>query len=302
MLEGNECVDEVLPGKSAGGGWLVHWRHELRLARQLRRKRFDLALDLTTSDRSAILTRLSGAPVRLGYESFKGFLGRSRLYTHRIQPERQQHIVRKHLRLLEPLGIKVPAPRLEFMVAGRDRQVVEQHLPGGGRILQVHPLSRIPRKNWPAPFLAEVLNVVAAEGWRIVLTGSNDPEEKEWLRDLTSRLAAPALDLSGKFTLRQLGALSAKADCFLGVDTAPMHIAAAMGTPVIAFFGPSSETLWAPWGTKSLVLSRELSCRLPCKDKGCQTIHCLREFTPSMVLPRISEFLRPLSSSPVAKS
>jgi heptosyltransferase-3 len=104
------------------------------------------------------------------------------------------------------------------------------------------------------------------------------------------------IDLSGKTTLKQLGAISELSRFFIGVDSAPMHIAAAVGTPVIAFFGPSSETLWAPWCEKKLIISKDFPCRLPCKNKnGCHTYECITSITPKDVIYKVENFLRSLN-------
>jgi heptosyltransferase III len=293
MLEGNPHVKGTISPPAPGPeGVIRRWKKELQFALEIRRKRFDLVLDLTTSDRSALLSRLSGARTRLGYRSLKGFVGRSRCYTTNVQPARNEHIVRKHLRILRPIGIHESKGRLIFPVAEKDRALVSQLLPHDRPFFQVHPGSRIAKKNWPVAFMSEVVSWMAKRGWLPVVTGSAEAQEKAWIADLCGRVHGEVLDLSGKLTLKQLGAVSERAKCFLGVDTAPMHIAAAVGAPVVALFGPSSERLWAPWCERKLVLSRELDCRLPCKNKhGCQTIHCLREFTPAMIEPELTRFL-----------
>ena len=107
-----------------------------------------------------------------------------------------------------------------------------------------------------------------------------------------ARLKFPALDLSGQLSLQELGALSERARLFVGVDSAPMHIAAAVGAAVIGIFGPSSETLWGPWCEEKLAVSRELGCRLPCQNKrACPHIECLRAMTPAMVIPQVERFM-----------
>lgn len=301
MLAGNTDVNAVLvaPNTSKMTLW-ERWKEELRFARELRRQKFDLAIDLTTSDRSALLTRISGAQVRLGYRSVKGFVGRRKCYTKEVQPVRGEHVVRKHLRILE--GIDVPAKEgpLVLRVSEEERRTVEELMAdqgvgenSGKTIFQVHPVSRIAAKNWPVAFMAETVNAIAQRHeWVPVITGSADAVEKAGIAELRKLLRVEHVDLSGRVTLKELGAVSERAKFFLGVDTAPMHIAAAVGTPVVALFGPSSERLWAPWCERALVLSREeLDCRLPCKNKECETVHCLREFTPAMVLPRIEKVL-----------
>ena len=296
MLVGNGDVSGVMmPPVASKMGLLPRWKAELQFARELRRRKFDLAIDLTTTDRSAVLTRVSGAGVRLGYRSAKGFLGRRRCYTTEVQPVRGEHVVRKHLRILEAIGIRQMDGPLVWRVLEEERRAVNELLrekAEGKKIFQVHPISRIAGKNWPAAFMAETVNWIAGRGWVPVITGSADAQEKAGIAELRAQLRCEHVDLSGKLTLKQLGALSERSEFFFGVDTAPMHIAAAVRAPVVALFGPSSENLWAPWCERSLVLSRtELDCRLPCKNKECTTIHCLREFTPTMVFPRIEAFL-----------
>jgi heptosyltransferase III len=294
ILDGDPNVNEVIVGTVAARDQ-GKVKKELGIARQIRSGRFDLVLDLTTSDRSAILTRLSGAARRIGYKSHKGFWGRSGLYTDTVAAVRNEHMVLKHCRILEPLGIPIKKPKLVFPVSMENRAAVAHLLPAGKTFFQVHPVSRIAKKNWPVPFVAETVNaIVAARGWVPVITGSNDAREKAEIDSLKKLLRGEMIDLSGRVSLKELGAVSERAKFFLGVDTAPMHIAAAVGTPVASFFGPSSEQLWAPWCEKKLILSRtELDCRLPCKNKhGCQTIHCLREFTPATIWPQLESFLR----------
>ena len=297
MLLGNSDVSRAMVPPSGGGNsnFVLRWKTELNFARAIRKQRFDLVLDLTTSDRSALLTRVSGASERLGYRSVKGFLGRRRCYTWEVQPQRGEHVVRKHLRMLEPLGIAPKERPLVFPVADEDRDFVGHLIPKGRVIVQVHPISRIAKKNWPAPFMAETVNWIAQRGFLPVITGSADPGEKAEVAKLCEQIEGEHINLTGQLTLKQLGALAERAKFFLGVDTAPMHIAAAVGTPVVALFGPTSENLWAPWCEKALILSRELDCRLPCKNKhGCPTIHCLRDFTPAMALPRLLSFIEGL--------
>jgi heptosyltransferase-3 len=293
ILEGNSDVTSVeeIPGGRAGRS-LLRGIDELRFLWKMRKRGFDLAIDLTTSDRSALLARFSGAPRRLGYRSRKGFLGRSLCYTEVVQPARGDHIILKHARILKPLGIETSRQVLSFPVSERERAAVRQIVPARRDFFQVHPVSRIEEKNWPMNYIAEVVNALSARGWLPVITGSADPSERRKIAGLRTKLAGESLDLSGQLTIKQLGAVSERARFFLGVDTAPMHIAAAVGVPVIAIFGPTSENLWAPWCERKLILSRDLPCRCPCKNKhGCPHIECLREFTPAMVMPRIEKFL-----------
>jgi heptosyltransferase-3 len=298
ILKGSPLVARSLavPVRSRAAGGLAHLRAEIALVRQLRGERLDLVADLTGSDRSAILTRLSGAPMRWGYHRKKGFLGRNGLYTGSTRRKPGVHVIEQQAAFLEHFGVPTRSTRLEFAFSAADAQRVASLLPSGPALVHVHPVSRVMEKCWPAHFLAEYLDRLARRGFLPVLTASRDETERAWVRELLSKMSARAIDLSGQLTLQELGALSSRARLFLGVDSAPMHMAAAVGTPVIGIFGPSSEVLWGPWCERKLILSRDLSCRLPCQNKqACPHHDCLRAMTVEMVWPRTESFLSELA-------
>jgi heptosyltransferase-3 len=121
--------------------------------------------------------------------------------------------------------------------------------------------------------MAELADRIAADGTRIVVTGAPDPKERalvdEMLAAIGPRTRAALTDLVGQLSLKELAALTARARAFVGVDSAPMHIAAAVGTPTVALFGPSGEKEWGPWGVASrIVVSDAHPCR-PCGIDGC---------------------------------
>ncbi|MEW6332566.1 MAG: glycosyltransferase family 9 protein, partial [Pseudomonadota bacterium] len=111
---------------------------------------------------------------------------------------------------------------------------------------------------------------------------------------ITARLKQPVLDLSGKLNLKQLAALTAQAKCFVGVDSVPMHIAAAMQTPTVALFGPSGEFEWGPWQVPARVLTSDHSCR-PCGQDGCgngKLSECLISIPVDRVFNAVRELIR----------
>jgi heptosyltransferase-3 len=290
MLRHNPHVKSCLIAPKARGFEQI--RRQGRLLADLRRAQFDLVIDLTGSDRAAILTRFTGARFRWGPARKKGFRGKKLCYTRTVPVARNLHVVEQQNSFLNAFGIGAASPELFFFVSQEDRTAIQKLVQSGRDLVHVHPVSRIMKKCWPVPFMATFLNSLGRRGLTPVLTASPDPVEIGFIRELISLLEVPHLDLSGKLSLGELGALSQAARLFVGVDSAPMHIAASVGAPVIGIFGPSSETLWAPWCEKKLVLSRELPCRLPCKNKSsCAHIECLRALTPEMVMPQVDRFL-----------
>jgi heptosyltransferase-3 len=122
--------------------------------------------------------------------------------------------------------------------------------------------------------MAALIDRLHAEGVRVVLTAAPDKSEAQMIADIQGRIAHPvAANLAGQLSLKELAALTGRARLFIGVDSAPMHIAAAVGTPAVAIFGPSGADLWGPWGTPRagrhrVVAKDEYTCR-PCGLDGC---------------------------------
>jgi heptosyltransferase-3 len=162
-----------------------------------------------------------------------------------------------------------------------------------GGFIQVHPTSRWLFKSWTESRNAELLQRLARDGHRIVVTGAPDPRERAIMARILAEAAVPVVDLSGQLSLREMGALAARARLFFGVDSAPMHIAAAMGTPVVALFGPSGEKEWGPWRVPHRVVVSDHPCR-PCGNDGCgggKVSECLTTLPVDRVHSAINELL-----------
>ena len=111
---------------------------------------------------------------------------------------------------------------------------------------------------------------------------------------LQARLPQPALSLAGQLSLKELAALTARARLFIGVDSAPMHIAAAMGTPTVALFGPSGDREWGPWGVPHRVVSSDAHPCRPCGIDGCgggKVSDCLSRLAVDRVHAAVQELL-----------
>jgi heptosyltransferase-3 len=133
----------------------------------------------------------------------------------------------------------------------------------------IHPGSRWLFKCLPAVPTAALLDRLAGMGLPLVMTGAPDPAEAPLVKAIKSALASPIVDLTGQLTLPELSALIASARLFIGCDTAPMHLASAAGTPVVAWFGPSDDRVWGPWRVPHrVVASFTHPCR-PCHNNGC---------------------------------
>jgi heptosyltransferase-3 len=132
----------------------------------------------------------------------------------------------------------------------------------------MHPASRWTFKCWPAEKNAELIDRFASEGHQVVLTSSGDTAELDLVQKIVALSRAKTITLAGTLSIKELGALTARARLFVGVDSMPMHLAAAMGTPTVALFGPSGENEWGPWNVERRIVTTLHTCR-PCGLDGC---------------------------------
>ena len=246
-------------------------RAELALLRRLRQRRYDLMVALSDKPRIAFLARLAGIrhAVTAARSDRGAFWRRSFTHFYAIPPGNSRHTVEVHLDALRALGIQPAADeRRVVMVPGAEaeRRIDELRLPE--RFVAVHPASRWLFKCWPAERLAELINTLQARGERVVLTGSRDADESALVDQVVRGLHAPAINLSGQLSLKELAALIGRARLFLGVDSAPLHMASAMGTPAVALFGPSGDVEWGPWQVAHRIVTSDHPCR-PCGYNGC---------------------------------
>jgi heptosyltransferase-3 len=307
MITENPDIQEVIllePGGSVkNGGGL---QKNLNLIRRLRKEQFDLSIDFTIGDRGAFLSLLAGAPQRLGFGPKKAKQWWWRLaYTRTVtQPKPNRHVVESHLDAVRLLGISPGKPGLKFFWQETDQRRVETLLGEKGwgdrrPYMVIHPTSRWMFKTWKVEGYARVIDAVQEDlKTPVVLTGGPEGKEKAAVQEILSRCRTRPADLSNRLSLKELGALIAGARCFLGVDSAPMHIAAAVGTPAVALFGPSGDIMWGPWGRGHRVIKKKWPCR-PCGQDGCKgskVSRCLEEIEPEDVLAVLSDLLASESS------
>jgi heptosyltransferase III len=134
--------------------------------------------------------------------------------------------------------------------------------------IHIHPTSRWFFKTWPPENFAELINRLARKDHPIVITSGPDQREMAMVASILASVTGAVINFSGQLSLKELAALSARARLFVGVDSAPMHIAAAMQTPVVALFGPSGEVEWTPWMVPHRLVLSTHPCR-PCGRDGC---------------------------------
>jgi heptosyltransferase-3 len=282
-------------------GLWSQFRAESRLLRRLRERHYDLIVHLTENPRGAWLAHLLGAryAVARDYGPKRGRLWRAS-FTHLYRVPPRRHTVEMHLDALRRLGIYPgEAERLLTLVPGEPAEqsvnaLLLAHGLGSHGFIHVHPTSRWLFKCWDADKFAILINTLLDAGERVVITAAPSEAERQYVSRITTQLRKPVLDLSGKLNLKQLAALTAQAKCFIGVDSVPMHIAAAMQTPVVALFGPSGEFEWGPWQVTARVVTSAHACR-PCGMDGCagsKVSECLTTIPVERVLRAVQDVLR----------
>ena len=258
-------------------GPLAQARDEFRLLAALRDRGFDVLVHLTEHPRGAWLRRL--LRTRYGVAPVRPDASRlwQKAFTHYYALPRgtRRHTVELNLDALRRIGVQPDPEAMRLvLVPGEAAEakvdaLLREHALVCASFIQIHPGSRWQFKCWPAPRVAELIDRLAHEGERIVLTGAPDPKEQSMLREIISRTGASVVDLGGQLSLPELAALTARAKAFIGVDSAPMHIAAAMGTPAVALFGPSGDIEWGPWRVAHRIVASNIHPCRPCGNDGC---------------------------------
>jgi predicted lipopolysaccharide heptosyltransferase III len=264
LLEHNPFLDEIIPFDFQRPVLL----EQMRVVRRLRSRKFTLAIDLFGNPRTALLTYLSGARVRVGPDR----KGRGALYTVRIRDDgKAKSAIEFHNQSLRALGVTPTAARTEIFLTPAEREAghsrVEELAGGRRRVVGIHPGATWPAKRWLAERFAGLADALVRGGAAVVLTGgARDAGTIEEVRAASERAHPAVLN----FPLRMLAAVIASCDVFVSNDAGPLHIAAAVGTPAVGLFGPGEENIWFPYRAEDghRALRKDVPCH-PCHLDFC---------------------------------
>ncbi|WP_330217045.1 lipopolysaccharide heptosyltransferase II [Geobacter pickeringii] len=277
----HEAVDDVIVydrrGAHAGLGG------KLRLARELRTRRFDLAILLQNAVDAALIAWLARIPRRMGYRTD----GRGPLLTHGVPVDehvRQLHHVEYYLAMLGRFGVATRDRSLALFTTPDEDAAVEELLQSHGMkkgdfLLGINPGATYgAAKRWyPERFAAVADELSRRWGARVVVTGG--PGEAAIAADIAAAMTVPPLVMAGKTSVRELMALIKRCDFFITNDSGPMHIAAAFGVPLVAVFGSTDHTTTSPWSDRAVIVRRDTDCA-PCLLRECPTDHrCMTAVT-----------------------
>jgi heptosyltransferase-3 len=296
MLQGHPALSQlhVVGRKWKADGMFSRLSKERRLFGDLKKRSYGLLIHLSEQPRGAWLARMLGVRYSVAPRiADRGALW-AKSFTHHFPIAPRRHMVEVNLDALRRIGVQ-PGPgerKVQFVPGAQAEEKVEALI--NGAFVHFHPASRWRFKCWPPEKNAQLIDRLAADGHRVVITAAPDADELLLIEEIVAKARSRPLNLAGKLSIKELGALAGRAALFVGVDSMPMHLAAAMGTPTVALFGPSGETEWGPWNVAYRVVSSAHPCR-PCGLDGCgggKVSDCLTTLPVEAVYAAAQELLQ----------
>jgi heptosyltransferase-2 len=292
VIEGCPYVDRIIPfeiktihrysnqsGSGKLAGYYQYWK-------RIQQEHYDAAFVLKRSLSSALLVWAAGIPRRIGFATE----GRRLLLTDPVIYRQDQHEVENFLDCLRMLDIPVSSRDLELWPSREGDAKIRSLFAQAGwkpedlKII-IHAAASLPAKQWRLERFAEVMKrLIQRYQARFIYTGSKD--DIRLYQELELLGPFGGLNLCGVTSLRDNLSAYRAASMFFGVDSGPMHMAAAVGVPVVALFGPTDERKWGPWGEGHTVITKRLSCH-PCKPHKCSDHECMNEISAEEALAAV---------------
>ncbi len=281
LIDGHPALNQALVYDKAGAHRGV--LSTIRFAMSLRRERFDIALVLHPTFRAHWIAWLAGIPRRIGYARKGGWL-----LTQRLPHEKQRgrrHEADYTLDFVRALGV-VPSRASPAIAVSHDAvERVNQRLGEHGidpqaRLVAIHPSASSVSKRWmPERFAAVADRLAQEQATRIVLVAGRADEP--CVEQVTAAMRRPVVNLAGRLSVGELAALLRRAQLLISNDSGPVHIAAAVGTPVVAIFGRNqpglSQGRWRPLGNHHTILQKDVGCTVCLADRCVIAFRCLTE-------------------------
>jgi heptosyltransferase-1 len=264
----------------------------LRAARYLRAQRYDLALDLQGLLKSAVWARASGARRVVGFDRahLREELAAS-FYSESVLPDGSGHVMRKNLSILSALDIAVPEAELLLRPAATPEMVKSIQAAGGADgYIVINPGAAWPNKCWPPDRFGAVANALRDRtGLHSLVTWG--PKERA-LADAVSQASGGAATAAPATSVSDLAALMRSAALVISGDTGPLHIAAAVGTPIVGLFGPTRPERNGPWDPRDVVISRAETCVCHHKRQCQRGAPCINDIAVEQVVTAAERRLR----------
>jgi len=287
LLRGHPQIDKLITVPRRRWGrmlknplrWFALREERMKMARRIRALELDATIDFQSSFKSAWLVRASGAAERIGFDQPVGREGSWRVQTDRVAvPTSGAHRCERDLALLGPLGIEPTFAPPVLPVDDDVRLLVDEALAGrltGGPVVVMHPgtSAYATFKRWPPERYVVVGDALVGQRGADVLI-AHGPGEEALADGIAAGMSERCTVIRPVAGLRGLIELLRRADLFIGSDSGPMHIASALGRPVLALFGPKDPEQTGPWCTRSIVVTVDVPCR-PCTQRRCRDPICM---------------------------
>lgn len=294
VFEAMAEVSSVLVAPQAHGK--LQLAERLRLARSLRRQRYDRCYVLPNSMKSALVPWLAGIPMRVGHR------GESRYWlinrTHEVQGQNRQPMVEHYARLAfdpaQPIPASVPNPVLGRQPAREQVVLARFGIDVTAPLIVMCPGAEYgPAKRWPTRHFASLAALIGAE-WpeaTVVLVGG--PKERTLATEIAALSGQPLRNLCGETSLTEAMAIISRASGVVSNDSGLMHVAAAFGRPQVAVFGSSDPRHTPPRSPRAKVEWLHLECS-PCFERECPLKHtnCLNQISPMNVFESLRGAMR----------
>jgi lipopolysaccharide heptosyltransferase I len=303
-VRGHKALDRLLIWRRAksleefqSGKRLAVLREIRRLAKELREIRYDLLIDFHALLKSSLWVLLARADRKAGFGRGMAHSEGSYLFLNERIPaiSMEIHALERGLILLNALGIPTTGPVVyDFPILEENEAEARRLLEARGwkasePLVAIHPMTLWPTKLWENERFGQVADRLIKHGFQVAFTGSAG--DREALDAICARMSHPAIRLDGLTSLKTLAAVQRLASVALITDTGPMHLAAAVETPVVALFGPTAPWRTGPYGREHVVLRVGLECS-PCFRKRCLTTRyeemaCMRRLTVDQVVEAV---------------
>lgn len=271
-----------------------------RFVRMLRERRFDMTFDFHGLLKSGLLSFVSGAPARVGFDrkwskewNFLFSNIRAKLPEDKIK---KMNRFEQNFGLLRAIGLDVKEVKTGLSIPSGDREVIESFFgnlttPLKRPLIAIHPgtSQKTRYKRWMLDRYAQLSDRFIRElGATVLFTWG--PGELDWVKAVQKEMKEPSLLGPHTESITQLGEVFRRCDLYVGGDTGPMHVASMMGIPVVAIFGPTYPTVNAPFGRHRMV-RQDVGCN-PCRNRACEELTCLKVVTVEDVFRATQDLLR----------
>ena len=294
VLRLNPDVDQALVFPARASGWL-------RFVQALRRVGFTHVLDFDNTDRTALVSALSGADLRATFDRELIPFKYRWVYTHTAKVTNafydSHHITETYLALPAAIGVPIRSREVKLVPRPEALAAAQKLVPRGGNKVLLHPGTRSAHRVWPVDRFAHICDQLQDQlGAQVFLTSG--PTEQSLVDQIRAQARSHLVPLPPGHDVGAFAALLAQFDALLCHDSGPMHIAAAVGTPVVALFGSQNATIWRPVGERHAILQTPLPCACigaaaptPCVPTDSYRSYCVRKISTDDVFAAITKTL-----------